>query len=268
MEFSKEALECRYFEYEEKVKGMNVEEFMEAWHSGLLGRVVWDLNESVITDCLRWVVNKYENANSQFLRDNYRRLSRQVENWFGSIRKGYEYIGLDYDKVLLDSSKVYSIQGLLFENIVGEIMDKLGIDIIPQHDIAGDGSTKIDYYEQSNNVGYECKLRDSTVFSSDSLNKYSPLLDKLYIVYLIDVGRKKETNYDNVEFIHVNELLTKVTDRSFVTEINAKLTEIVSTKVPVTVKTCGTCKNDFETIYPTQKYCSPACRKRAWRRKK
>lgn len=241
-----------------------VEGFLHAWEQGLLGDKIYNLNDYVLLDCLRCLYETVPNITYHSIRDNYRRLRQQLVNRFGSLRNAFELIGVNYDAILFQgNNNVLSTKGLLFERIAGEVFNELGHELEEQYDIVGDGSTRIDYYDRKNNIGYECKLSDHTVFRDwcDTLKKYPQHLNKLYIVYCESGGGKKRNIFRNVEFAPISKFINKIQCPKKRQQFTTKIEELYSIEHPQEEKgICYYCKSDFTKKTPNALYCSKKCR--------
>lgn len=154
-------------------------------------------------------------------------LRRRTTALFGGYRNAVEAAGFMYDSVRIDTDMA-SYYGNVFENIIGEIFEKLGMS-----------------YEQYAHSKYnpdfvldkgrwiDAKLSEWTIDNRncDTIEKYLPHCKTLTIVYLR--GRDSDRMYANkVRLIHVNKYVKQLPRRergyfyAKINDITTKLNEI------------------------------------------
>lgn len=241
----------------------NIEWFLSAWDNGSLGSIS-TLNDYVILECFEYLNKNVPNVSYTYLNQHHKRLCRQLEKRFGSLRQAFEFIGVNYDNRLLENNQIDSTKGLIFERIAGEIFVEIGLDLKSQYDLVGDRSAIIDYYDSEHNIGYECKLGKHTAFKKgcESLKKYPQHLDKLFIVYLENNNKQCKHLPENTELIHISKFVSLLSSESMKNEFTKKLNSLNELHSLEYERECVQCGKNFTSNYTTTLYCSEVCKNR------
>lgn len=120
---------------------------------------------------------------------------------FGSWKNAIISAGIPIEYVELDSQK-YARAGHRFEEVLGDILRDLGVDFRKyEHE-----RWQPDFVV--GNHWIDAKLSQSTVYNSDTIEKYEPHCDELTIIFLRgDKGFDKKLT-DKTRMINVHNLLT------------------------------------------------------------
>ncbi|MDA1509596.1 hypothetical protein PDJ86_22325 [Bacillus cereus group sp. TH36-2LC] len=156
-------------------------------------------------------------------------------------------------------NSVASLQGYLFEEMMGEVFEIINKDIKPQYDLSGDGTSIIDYFDEIKSIGYECKLTDLTAFKGGcgSLKKYPKLVNTLFIVYAKRISNRKLGN-GNIKFVHADNFINKLSN-DLQQHYRKKLIDILNMKGKEYQKICKHCGDHFTTEWFNKIYCSETC---------
>ncbi|MEW8987792.1 MAG: hypothetical protein AB2401_12485, partial [Bacillus sp. (in: firmicutes)] len=102
-----------------------------------------------------------------------------------------------------------STAGLLFEEILADLLVELGLDVIQETK----NGFRPDFIVRapSSEKWVDAKLTEMTALQSPSVNKYVDHCDKLVLIYLI--GEDKDYNITKkVRVVNVNRFLERLTD--------------------------------------------------------
>lgn len=119
---------------------------------------------------------------------------------FGSYANALQEIGEEYEK-FVDPLNFDSYIGKEFERLVNEMFIQLGYKYKYQKRLVN-GTIMPDFYDEENNIFIDAKLSSWTVFHSDTLEKYIPHCNALYIIYLR--GHEIEHEVSGMEMHHIS----------------------------------------------------------------
>lgn len=132
-------------------------------------------------------------------------LRRRCTALFGGYRNAVEAAGFSYDSVRVDTDMA-SYYGMIFENLVGEILTELRIDFEQYAHSKYNPDFVI-----SHNRWIDAKLSEWTITNRDceTIEKYEPCCRRLTIVYLR--GRDYDRMITNkTRLMHVNRLVKQL----------------------------------------------------------
>lgn len=162
-----------------------------------LKRKMW--NKERVLNEITIMKNQGLPLNAIYCRDFRLDLFKAAYRSFGSWNEALEKAGIDSSRIRLDR-KTSSYKGIMLENVVEKLFTLSNISFIRKPYIKG---CQPDFYDITNKIYIEVKLRSWTIGIEKSINKYLKHIDKLQIIYL-DGGKRKYPD-KRVSFLSIYE---------------------------------------------------------------